>query len=131
MTLNFLFVYVCADLTQRIYCKDPGDIIDGRVYNIPPPNDEWKHADERKEQYPAGSQLGYSCEEGYILEGPTVLNCLSNGSWSSIPPTCTFGKMLYVNNFGHFRIRRVLLEFFSINKYFVLRAKNVDQLPVR
>ncbi|CAG0901622.1 unnamed protein product [Darwinula stevensoni] len=34
------------------------------------------------------NQAHYSCLPGFILKGETVRNCLADGKWSSLPPTC-------------------------------------------
>ena len=54
-----------------------------------------------------GAVANYSCNDGYILMGPNVRNCQSNGSWSEdIPvcqskllPTCSLGNGLNFNLF--------------------------------
>ncbi|XP_032826473.2 sushi, von Willebrand factor type A, EGF and pentraxin domain-containing protein 1-like [Petromyzon marinus] len=35
-----------------------------------------------------GSVVTFSCRQGYALEGPSQLSCLSNGSWSAASPAC-------------------------------------------
>ena len=33
-------------------------------------------------------KIGFSCEEGFELDGLDELECLEDGSWSDIPPIC-------------------------------------------
>ncbi|XP_017271558.1 sushi domain-containing protein 4-like [Kryptolebias marmoratus] len=35
-----------------------------------------------------GTILQYSCDPGYMLEGPSILTCTALGHWSSEPPRC-------------------------------------------
>ncbi|XP_071546933.1 sushi, von Willebrand factor type A, EGF and pentraxin domain-containing protein 1-like isoform X1 [Panulirus ornatus] len=35
-----------------------------------------------------GATANYSCREGYILEGMSILTCEASGDWSSEPPSC-------------------------------------------
>lgn len=35
-----------------------------------------------------GTLLQYSCEPGYLLDGPSILACNTQGHWSSEPPRC-------------------------------------------
>lgn len=35
-----------------------------------------------------GSILQYSCDPGYMLDGPSILTCTTLGHWSSEPPRC-------------------------------------------
>ncbi|XP_070287020.1 sushi, von Willebrand factor type A, EGF and pentraxin domain-containing protein 1 [Myotis yumanensis] len=34
------------------------------------------------------STASYSCESGYSLQGPSILECSASGSWDRAPPTC-------------------------------------------
>uniref|UniRef100_A0A8C3EX58 Sushi, von Willebrand factor type A, EGF and pentraxin domain-containing protein 1 n=1 Tax=Corvus moneduloides TaxID=1196302 RepID=A0A8C3EX58_CORMO len=34
------------------------------------------------------SSVSYTCDNGYSLQGPSVLVCASSGNWNSTPPTC-------------------------------------------
>ncbi|KAF4019587.1 hypothetical protein G4228_011363 [Cervus hanglu yarkandensis] len=34
------------------------------------------------------STASYSCENGYSLQGPSVIECSASGSWDRAPPTC-------------------------------------------
>ncbi|XP_048830444.1 sushi domain-containing protein 6 isoform X3 [Brienomyrus brachyistius] len=37
---------------------------------------------------PLGTVLQYGCDQGYAVDGPTVISCMSSGRWSSEPPRC-------------------------------------------
>jgi len=39
--------------------------------------------------YPVGVVIGFSCKEGYTLEGSNRARCLEDRSWSAVSPTCT------------------------------------------
>ncbi|RMB94706.1 hypothetical protein DUI87_28819 [Hirundo rustica rustica] len=34
------------------------------------------------------SSVSYTCDDGYSLQGPSVLVCASSGNWNSTPPAC-------------------------------------------
>ena len=36
----------------------------------------------------SGSTATYSCNDGYAQSGVEARACLSDGSWSDVPPTC-------------------------------------------
>ena len=38
--------------------------------------------------FPVGTVLQYSCDPGYLADGPSVLACTPLGRWSSEPPRC-------------------------------------------
>ncbi|KAM4624678.1 sushi domain-containing protein 6-like [Polymixia lowei] len=38
--------------------------------------------------FPVGTVLQYSCDSGYLADGPSVLTCTPLGHWSSEPPRC-------------------------------------------
>ena len=35
-----------------------------------------------------GSTATYSCDPGFSLNGEAIVNCLENGVWDNLPPTC-------------------------------------------
>ncbi|KAI1895473.1 hypothetical protein AGOR_G00106630 [Albula goreensis] len=37
---------------------------------------------------PLGTLLQYSCDSGYMLDGPSTISCTVSGHWSSDPPRC-------------------------------------------
>ncbi|CAG5866328.1 unnamed protein product [Menidia menidia] len=45
--------------------------------------------DTNKSLFPVGTALEYSCDPGYMLEGPSILTCSGLEHWSSEPPRCT------------------------------------------
>ncbi|KAM3871338.1 sushi domain-containing protein 6-like [Diretmus argenteus] len=38
--------------------------------------------------FPVGTVLQYSCDPGYLADGPSILTCTPLGHWSSEPPRC-------------------------------------------
>ncbi|XP_029349694.1 sushi domain-containing protein 4-like isoform X2 [Echeneis naucrates] len=38
--------------------------------------------------FPVGTVLQYSCDPGYLPDGPSILTCTTLGHWSSEPPRC-------------------------------------------
>lgn len=38
--------------------------------------------------FPVGTVLKYSCDPGYMADGPSILTCTTLGRWSSEPPHC-------------------------------------------
>lgn len=59
--------------------------------------------------FPAGTVLRYTCDDGYLPLGPSILTCTTFGRWSSEPPQCirSGGKRLLIalvsdlSMFGH------------------------------
>ncbi|XP_028660616.2 LOW QUALITY PROTEIN: sushi, von Willebrand factor type A, EGF and pentraxin domain-containing protein 1 [Erpetoichthys calabaricus] len=41
----------------------------------------------RRINFPSGDIIAYTCFGGYMLEGPSRITCLENGTWTS-PPSC-------------------------------------------
>ena len=35
-----------------------------------------------------GSTVSYTCDLGYILDGPMTRECLDNGTWTDFDPQC-------------------------------------------
>ena len=46
------------------------------------------HGSLRLNDLDIGSEVFYTCERGYRLDGPDVLVCGDNGEWSASPPVC-------------------------------------------
>lgn len=36
-----------------------------------------------------GTIVRFECDPGYVRSGQPVVLCMSNGTWSSTPPTCS------------------------------------------
>ncbi|XP_054653330.1 sushi domain-containing protein 6-like [Dunckerocampus dactyliophorus] len=47
------------------------------------------HTETNRGLFPVGIVLQYSCDPGYLPDGPNILTCISPGRWSSEPPHCT------------------------------------------
>ncbi|XP_019725730.1 sushi domain-containing protein 4-like isoform X2 [Hippocampus comes] len=47
------------------------------------------HTETNRGLFPVGTVLQYSCDPGYLPDGPNILTCISPGRWSSQPPNCT------------------------------------------
>ncbi|XP_034713741.1 sushi domain-containing protein 4-like isoform X1 [Etheostoma cragini] len=41
-----------------------------------------------RSSFPVGTVLEYSCDPGYLPDGPSILTCTALGHWSSDPPRC-------------------------------------------
>ena len=94
---SFCFYLVPLDPSPELtYCPYPGDIANGWAIHIPRLNERRRPSDEIEDEYQEGSQLQYSCEDGYDIEGSATLTCKSKGRWSSRPPTCKRGKIIYL-----------------------------------
>ncbi|XP_028995081.1 sushi domain-containing protein 4-like [Betta splendens] len=44
--------------------------------------------DTNRNLLPVGTVLEYSCDAGYLMDGPSSLTCNTQGHWSSEPPRC-------------------------------------------
>ncbi|KAK2826178.1 hypothetical protein Q5P01_020392 [Channa striata] len=44
--------------------------------------------DTNRSLFSVGTALQYSCDPGYLLDGPSILTCNTEGHWSSEPPRC-------------------------------------------
>ncbi|XP_034530605.1 sushi domain-containing protein 6-like [Notolabrus celidotus] len=44
--------------------------------------------DTNRNLFPVSTVLQYSCDPGYLPDGPSILTCTSLGRWSSEPPLC-------------------------------------------
>uniref|UniRef100_UPI0037E8BC7D sushi domain-containing protein 4-like n=1 Tax=Semicossyphus pulcher TaxID=241346 RepID=UPI0037E8BC7D len=44
--------------------------------------------DTNRSLFPVATVLQYSCDPGYLPDGPSILTCTSLGHWSSEPPRC-------------------------------------------
>jgi hypothetical protein len=38
--------------------------------------------------FPVGTVLQYSCDPGYLADGPSILTCTPLNLWTSDPPRC-------------------------------------------
>ncbi|KAI1897299.1 hypothetical protein AGOR_G00081890 [Albula goreensis] len=59
-------------------CPRPSVVQHGRV-NLTETN---------RGSFPPGTLLQYSCEQGFIADGPSAITCTSSGRWSPDPPHC-------------------------------------------
>ncbi|CAH1957213.1 unnamed protein product [Acanthoscelides obtectus] len=56
-------------------CSYPGTTISGRMSAV-------------KFFYKIGENITFTCEEGLVLKGASILKCLKNGKWSNTIPAC-------------------------------------------
>ncbi|XP_040054843.2 sushi domain-containing protein 4 [Gasterosteus aculeatus] len=57
-----------------------------RPYMVP---NSWVNLTENNRgSFPAGTVLQYSCDPGYLPDGPSILTCSATGRWTSDPPHC-------------------------------------------
>ncbi|CAL1277422.1 unnamed protein product [Larinioides sclopetarius] len=68
--------------TYHESCKHPGVDVNGRI------NGPRVDPRRRRQGFSAGTELTFGCNDGFEPEGATVLACLSNGQWTSLPPKC-------------------------------------------
>ncbi|XP_055950592.1 P-selectin-like isoform X2 [Argiope bruennichi] len=59
-------------------CKHPGVVENGIIEDFA----------SETEQFSEGTELRFLCREGYEIQGPNVIYCLRNFSWSEAPPIC-------------------------------------------
>ncbi|XP_018583308.1 sushi domain-containing protein 6 [Scleropages formosus] len=38
--------------------------------------------------FPLGTVLQYGCDQGFTVDGPSIISCTASGRWSSDPPRC-------------------------------------------
>ncbi|GBM81080.1 hypothetical protein AVEN_126205-1 [Araneus ventricosus] len=71
-------------------CVNPGHISNGRVDVFPPFDDPSQPSvDDDDFEFPLGTHLKFTCEEGFSLVGEKdSMSCESNGYWSGSKPIC-------------------------------------------
>ena len=60
---------------MKMACVPPGNIANGDIVG--------------SKRYTHGENVTYNCNEGFILHGKETRQCLSVGTWSDQPPSCT------------------------------------------
>lgn len=76
-----------------IYCPSPGRIENGQFTYLPNLNNRRSpQTSQGDPEYPEGGRLQFSCNEGYVLQGSSVVECQETGDWSNNPPTCRKSK---------------------------------------
>lgn len=60
----------------EVYCQPPTEVEQGYVVAV------------QKTEYEVGFDIHYLCKRNFLLDGPQMITCLSNGSWSAPPPHC-------------------------------------------
>ncbi|XP_071768870.1 beta-2-glycoprotein 1-like isoform X1 [Centroberyx gerrardi] len=63
-------------ICQKVYCLPPREVEQGYVVAV------------QKTEYEVGFDIHYLCKKNFLLDGPQKVTCLSNGSWSALPPYC-------------------------------------------
>ncbi|XP_056151920.1 sushi domain-containing protein 6-like [Lampris incognitus] len=76
--LSLILVLTVVSIAQGTGCVRP--------YMV---QNSWVNLTEtNRGSFPVGTVLQYSCEPGYLADGPSILTCTSLGYWSSDPPRC-------------------------------------------
>uniref|UniRef100_A0A3Q3J5D0 Beta-2-glycoprotein 1 n=1 Tax=Monopterus albus TaxID=43700 RepID=A0A3Q3J5D0_MONAL len=63
-------------ICKKVYCQPPKEVQQGYVVAV------------QKTEYEVGFDIHYLCKKNFLLDGPRKVTCLSNGSWSALPPYC-------------------------------------------
>jgi hypothetical protein len=71
----------CGYCTERKTCGRPPLLEHGR----------WQLS-RRLSLYNVGQSVSYSCEQGYILQGPSILSCSTKGEWVASSQECATNK---------------------------------------
>lgn len=49
----------------------------------------WTNLSEtNRGSFPVGTPVQYTCDAGYVLDGPSIATCTASGHWSFEPPLC-------------------------------------------
>ena len=67
LVVNIILYFLVSD------CGDPGTPENGNTIG---------------NNFTFGSMINHTCNEGYIINGPSQRECLANQSWSGILPDC-------------------------------------------
>ncbi|XP_011895947.1 PREDICTED: complement receptor type 2 isoform X1 [Cercocebus atys] len=63
------------------------------------------HTSENVSSIAPGLSVTYSCESGYLLVGEKIINCLSSGKWSAVPPTCEEARCKPLGRFPNGKVK--------------------------
>uniref|UniRef100_A0A2R8ZSE6 Complement receptor type 2 n=1 Tax=Pan paniscus TaxID=9597 RepID=A0A2R8ZSE6_PANPA len=63
------------------------------------------HTSENVGSIAPGLSVTYSCESGYLLVGEKIINCLSSGKWSAVPPTCEEARCKSLGRFPNGKVK--------------------------
>ncbi|XP_012362267.2 complement receptor type 2 isoform X3 [Nomascus leucogenys] len=63
------------------------------------------HTSENVSSIAPGLSVTYSCESGYLLVGEKIINCLSSGIWSAVPPTCEEARCKPLGRFPNGKVK--------------------------
>ncbi|XP_014973186.3 complement receptor type 2 isoform X2 [Macaca mulatta] len=63
------------------------------------------HTRENVGSIAPGLSVTYSCESGYLLVGEKIINCLSSGKWSAVPPTCEEARCKPLGRFPNGKVK--------------------------
>ncbi|KAJ8341472.1 hypothetical protein SKAU_G00337630 [Synaphobranchus kaupii] len=78
LLLSLLFFLAIVSPGQASGCQRPPSI-----------QHSWVNLTEtNRGSLPLGTLLQYSCDSGYMLDGPSTISCTASGLWSSAPPRC-------------------------------------------
>ncbi|XP_048830443.1 sushi domain-containing protein 6 isoform X2 [Brienomyrus brachyistius] len=74
------------DSPMQISCRP---VTDQECQKPPSVLHSWVNLTEtNRGSFPLGTVLQYGCNQGYAVDGPTVITCMSSGLWSPEPPSC-------------------------------------------
>ncbi|XP_064154212.1 beta-2-glycoprotein 1-like [Anguilla rostrata] len=60
-------------ICQRVFCPPPKEVEQGYLVAV------------QKQEYEVGEAIYYLCKKTFLLDGPNRVNCLPDGTWSTIP----------------------------------------------
>ncbi|XP_035279494.1 sushi domain-containing protein 6-like isoform X2 [Anguilla anguilla] len=78
LLLSLLFFLAVVSPGQASECVRPPSV-----------QHSWVNLTEtNRGSFPLGTLLQYSCDSGYMLDGPSTISCTASGRWSADPPHC-------------------------------------------
>ncbi|GBN05169.1 hypothetical protein AVEN_16443-1, partial [Araneus ventricosus] len=88
-------------------CLNHGIISNGRVIVILSFGDNSQPSEDDDDfEFPYGTRLKYTCDDGFVLVGEDTLRCGSNSYWTQSIPECVGGIYLNTGPIGLTRLGR-------------------------